>query len=153
MKLLLSRAHTARLALFASGIFVVAGCGSSAEYELAPVSGVVMLDGKPVPYTRVIFIPQGTPGQVNPGPGSTAACDDAGKFQLKTVRGEDGAVVGKHAIQISSTGPPRSTSGDTDAGPPSKEVFPPEFNASSTLTFEVPAGGTTAADFKLTSRP
>lgn len=153
MPLLLSPTRAVRLALLAPGIFVVAGCGSSAEYELAPVSGVITLDGKPVPYTRVIFIPQGSPDQVNPGPGSTAACDDAGKFQLKTVRGEEGAVVGTHAIQISSTGPPRSTSGDTDAGPPPKEAFPPQFNASTTLTFEVPAGGTTAADFKLTSQP
>jgi hypothetical protein len=131
----------------------VVGCGESAEYELAPVAGVVTLDGKPVPYTQVVFVPQGAAGKVNPGPGSAATCDNQGRYQLKTVRGEIGAVVGTHSVQISSTGPPRSTSGDTDVGPPRKDAFPARYNANSTLTFDVPADGTTVGDFELTTEP
>lgn len=129
------------------------GCGDDAPYELAPVSGVVTLDGKPVPYTQIVFVPTATPENPNPGPGSAASCDETGKFELRTVRGEAGAVVGPHTVQVSSKGPPRTTSGDVDAGPPAKDAFPPRFNVSSELTFPVPAEGTTTADFKLTTSP
>jgi hypothetical protein len=142
-----------RLGLLVACVLAIAGCGGSSDFELAPVSGVVTLDGQPVPYTHITFVPQGSAGNANPGPGSTAICDDTGKFQLKTVRGDDGAVVGKHSVQISSTGPPRPTSGDTDMGPPPKEAFPARFNVNSELTFEVPEDGSTTADFKLTTQP
>ena len=75
------------LALTVLGCVALVGCGSSAPYELAPVSGVVTLNGKAVPYTQIIFQPKRTAENPSPGPGSTAFCDDAGKFELKTVRG------------------------------------------------------------------
>jgi hypothetical protein len=136
-------------------LIALVGCGSSAEYELVPVSGVVTLDGKPVPYTSVTFVPRAAEGKVNPGPGSIATCDDQGRYQLQTIRGDDGAVVGTHSVQISSTGGPPgpTTIGDTDIAPSTKQIFPAQFNVNSTLTFDVPAGGTTAADFKLTTTP
>ena len=127
----------------------LAGCGSSASYELAPVSGVVTLNGKAVPYTQIIFQPKGTADNPSPGPGSTAFCDDAGKFELKTVRGDAGAVVGLHGVQIYAHGPPKSTAGDTDEGPKVKEAFPAKYNVESQLTFEVPAEGSEAANFEL----
>lgn len=144
---------TLRAAVFAVCLTAISGCGSSSEFELAPVSGVVTLDGKPVPYTQIVFVPQGTGGKINPGPGSAASCDDQGRYQLATVRGDDGAVVGLHSVRISSVGPPPQTSGDTTIGPPPKEAFPLQYNLDSTLTFDVPAGGTTAADFNLTTEP
>jgi hypothetical protein len=130
------------------------GCGDKAPYGLAQVSGAVTLDGKPVPYTQVTFMPKSGDGNPNPGPGSAATCDDNGRFQLTTVRGEQGAVVGPHTVRISSTGPPRPpTNSDLSTGPLPKDAFPDRFNVNSELTFEVPAGGTTAADFKLTTAP
>jgi hypothetical protein len=69
---------------------------------------------------------------------------------LKTVRGEPGAVVGLHAVQIYAHGPPKSTAGDTDEGPQVKEAFPAKYNVESQLTFVVPADGTAAANFELT---
>lgn len=125
------------------------GCGSSAPYELAPVSGVVTLNGKAVPYTQIIFQPKGTADNPSPGPGSTAFCDDAGKFELKTVRGEPGAVVGLHGVQIYAHGPPKSVAKDTDEGPQVKEAFPAKYNVESQLTFEVPAEGAAGANFEL----
>ena len=62
-------------------------------------------------------------------------------------------MVGVHAVQVYAHGPPKSTAGDTDAGPPVKETFPARFNVDTQLTFEVPADGTNAANFTLKSSP
>ncbi len=120
---------------------------------MAPVSGRVTLDGHPVPHTQVIFSPKSSAQNANPGPGSSALCDENGHFELSTVRGAPGAVVGTHSVRISSTGPPRSMASDTSTGPPVKDAFPARYNESSELTFEVPADGTAAADFELTTAP
>jgi hypothetical protein len=138
------------LALAVLGCVGLVGCGSSASYELAPVSGAVTLNGQAVPYTQIIFQPKGTADNPSPGPGSTAFCNDAGRFELKTVRGQPGAVVGLHAVQIYAHGPPKSTTGDTDVGPKVQEAFPAKYNVESQLTFEVPAEGSEGANFELT---
>jgi hypothetical protein len=131
-----------------------AGCGDKAPYGLAPVAGMVTLNGKPVPYTQVTFMPKSSAENPNPGPGSAAGCDENGYFELTTVRGEPGAVVGPHTVRITATGPPRPpTNSDLSTGPLPKDAFPDRFNVNSELTFEVPAEGTKAADFKLTTTP
>jgi hypothetical protein len=142
-----------RLALASLVCLPLAGCGSPAPYGLAPVSGTVTLDGAPVPYTQVTFSPKGSAENPNPGPGSVATCDENGKFELKTSSGEPGAVIGPHAVKISAKGPPQSRSSDVSQGPPPKDAFPPRYNDNSDLAYEVPADGTTAADFKLTTSP
>lgn len=131
------------------GCATLVGCGSSAPYELAPVSGVVTLNGQAVPYTQIIFQPKGTADNPSPGPGSTAFCDDAGRFELKTVRGEPGAVVGLHAVQIYAHGPAKSVAKDTDEGPQVQEAFPAKYNVESQLTFVVPVEGSAGANFEL----
>jgi hypothetical protein len=135
------------------GLAPLVGCGGSSPYELAPVSGVVTLDGEAVPYTRVTFQPRSTGDPTQAGPSSVAECDDAGRFVLKTIPGDDGAVVGTHTVRISSLGPPRDLSGDTNVGPPPVDAFPAEYNTNSTLTFDVPEGGTTEANFALKKWP
>ena len=104
---------------------VASGCGESTAYKLAPVSGVVTLDGAPVPYTKVIFQPQATGGNINVGPASVATCDETGRFELKTIRGECRRRRGRacrapsrRRVRRSS---PRAT---TSVGPPPKEAFP-----------------------------
>ncbi|WP_145433101.1 hypothetical protein [Lacipirellula limnantheis] len=147
----LSRRHGGSLAFtIAWCCYTLAGCGSSGPYELAPVSGGVTLNGKAVPHTQIIFQPKGTPDNPSPGPGSTAFCDDAGRFELKTVRGEPGAVVGPHGVQIYAHGPAKSVAKDADDGPQVKEAFPAKYNVESQLTFDVPAEGSAAANFELT---
>lgn len=142
-----------RLSVFiaiAIGAVTQVGCGGSAAYELAPVSGVVTLNGEAVPYTQIIFQPKGTAEKPSPGPGSVAFCDDAGRFELKTVRGQPGAVVGLHGVQIYAHGPAKSVAKDTDDGSQVKEAFAAKYNVESQLTFEVPAEGSVAANFELT---
>lgn len=140
-------------AVLLGSIVLFIGCGDSADYRLAPVSGVVTLDGQPVPHTQIVFQPKATADNLAPGPGSTAYCDEQGRFELKTVRGEPGAVVGVHAVQIYAHGPPKPTSGDVDVGPKVEEAFPARYNVETQLTFRVPDDGANAANFNLTTEP
>src|SRR5688572_28230018 len=128
---------------------LVAGCDQS-PYGLAPVSGLVTLDGNPVPGAQVSFQPQGGSGNENPGPGSTGVCDSSGRYELKTIRDEPGAVPGPHAVRIYGPREAVSSGSDTDA-PGRKELFPPRYNFQTELTFEVPPEGSTTASFECTS--
>jgi hypothetical protein len=137
-------AFLAALALFA------AGCGTAEK--LAPVSGKVTLDGKPLAGAHVAFQPLATKGNDSPGGGSFGVTDTSGSFTLVTFEGDQpGAVVGKHRVEINAM----ATSSDTDprlrAAQP-KVVVPMKYNRKSELTFEVPPGGTTEANFDLKSQ-
>jgi len=114
----------------------LAGCGGG----LPSVSGVVTLDGKPLANASVSFQPEGGGTQ-----GSYAKTDEEGRYTLKVV-GSDraGAVAGKHVVRISQF----EGSGSDSGG---REKLPARYNAKTTLTFEVPAGGTDKADFALQS--
>ena len=127
---------------------VLSGCNSKA-YDLAPISGVVTLDGNPIAGTLVNFQPMAKDG-TTPGPGSTGRCDDSGRYVLSTIRDEPGAVTGQHRVRIYSYSPESPVSQDTDAGLP-REQFPGRYNYGSELIFDVERGGTEAADFKLTT--
>jgi hypothetical protein len=127
-----------------------AGC-EQRPYGLAPVSGVVTLDGNPVPGAQVSFQPQGGSGNENPGPGSAGVCDDSGRYVLTTIRNEPGAVPGSHAVRIYGPKTSVNSGSDTDA-PGKKELFPPRYNFQTELTFDVPPEGTTSANFECSSK-
>jgi hypothetical protein len=137
-----------KLCLAASALILLSGC-SSKPYELAPVSGVVTLDGKPVPGTVVNFQPMAENGKT-PGPGSTGRCDETGHYVLQTIRDEPGAAAGTHRVRIYSYSPESPVSQDSDSGPP-KEQFPNRYNYGSQLTLVVAPEGTDSADFILTT--
>jgi len=128
---------------------VIVGCDSR-PYGLAPVSGVVTLDGKPIEKARVSFQPQGS--TTNPGPGSYAFCDASGRYELKTIRDEPGAVPGPHAVRITSPRPRGDSASDSDIGPEFKDPIPPRYNYRTELTFTVPEEGSDSADFELLSK-
>ena len=140
-----------RLTLLIAAMAVQCGCGSEPR-GLVPVAGVVTLDGKPVPGSVVTFQPQGGPdvSKDAPMPGSTGRCDDSGRYELATIRGEPGAVPGSHTIRIHS--PNGKVVGESDAPGAPKELFPPKYNFQTELTIEVPPEGTDAANFELTSK-
>lgn len=106
------------------------GCESKSA-AFAPVSGVVTLDGKPLPGAHVSFQPVGK--AENPGLGSVGIADESGRFELTTPRRDVGAVRGKHSVVISAP----------EDHPPLPETD---------LDFEVPDGGTDQANFNLTSK-
>lgn len=71
-----------------------AGCGK-AKPATAPVTGRVLLDGKPVAGAAVMLEPVG--GGV-PARGSTGG---DGSFTLSTFGRDDGALVGRHRVSVS----------------------------------------------------
>jgi len=83
--------------LFAVSLSVLTGCGDS---SIAPVSGTVTLDGKPVPNLRMVFSPEPIGDNYAVGPFSTGKTDADGKFTLETRYGDQGAFVGKHKVSF-----------------------------------------------------
>lgn len=127
------------------------GCGSS-EFDMAPVSGVVTLDGEPVADARIIFSPQRTGKEaLSAGPASDGTTDETGRFTLATsIEGTTGAVVGAHTVTISTYLAESDRSKDTYKVVRDEEV-PAKYNKPGALTFDVPSDGTKQADFKLES--
>jgi hypothetical protein len=139
-------------ALVAAMLTAVLGCGRT-PYRLAPVSGLVTLDGKPLPNARVGFEPQSAGGGSISGPGSYGTTELQGRYELKTVSGARGAVVGRHIVRIATL----SVKRDRSRGPESISVQEEEkvldrYREPGVLTFTVPPAGTAAADFHLTSK-
>lgn len=77
------------------GVFcaVVVGCGGGPD--LGSVEGTVTYNGDPVEGATVTFKPE-------EGPLATGTTDSGGKFTLTTA-GEEGAVLGKHAVYITKS--------------------------------------------------
>jgi hypothetical protein len=107
-----------------------AGCGSSGP-ELAPVSGHVRLDGRPLQDASITFQPDDAK---RPSYGST---DAEGRYQLAYRRGEEGALVGNHTVRI-------TVSREIVRNPPR---ILPEYNTQSTLKVEVKSGENNEFDF------
>ncbi|TWT32698.1 hypothetical protein Enr8_25030 [Blastopirellula retiformator] len=123
------------------------GCGAK-RAPTAPVSGTVTVAGKPQANLVVSFLPQTGKAEVG-GKGSMGVTDAAGKFTLRTADDEprDGALIGKHQVVIRVRTAERAEDEKAAAAKPAIKL-PSEANDGS-LQFEVPAGGTTAADFQL----
>ena len=106
------------------------GCGGSDD--VGQVSGVVTLNGAPLPDAFVKFQPQPT------GSPSAAITDSAGRYTLRYTRDKTGVEVGQHLVSISTF-----SSGDPDAEPPRPPVpekVPANYNSQSQLNVTVKAG-------------
>jgi hypothetical protein len=125
------------------------GCGRQ-PYELAPVSGRVTLNQKPLAKAWVYFAPMASKGTKAPGPTSHGQTDADGRFTLSVDGEHPGAVVGKHRVFISTRD--SGAADQPDAGiNVTKELVPDRYNQETTLTHDVPPGGSTTANFDLTS--
>lgn len=87
------------VAFVAIAILSFIGCGGT-EYSIAPVSGKVTLNGKPVDGIRVVFSPLKNKAQTDPGPWSSALTNAAGEFTLETRYKNQGAAVGTHTVMF-----------------------------------------------------
>ena len=127
-------------------LLLPAGCSGSGK--IAPVSGRVTLNGRPLPNAAVVFQPVATEGSINPGTGSGGFTGSDGRYIL-TLTGTTtrGAVVGKHKVRITLVPPETGTDDDR---PKRVKQLPSHFNKATKLEYEVPAGGTSTADFPLT---
>jgi hypothetical protein len=112
----------------------------------------VTLDDKPLANATVVFQPDSK--DKNPGPGSAGKTDAQGQFVLQVMTGNaKGAIVGKHKVSITAyEGGKEVPSSGSDAVF-RKALVPLKYNAQTELTFEVPSGGSTQADFDLKSGP
>lgn len=121
---------------------LLVGCGGGPA--VVPVSGVVTLDGEPLPEAAVTFQPTAQSGASD---GSYGKTDAQGRYALKLVTNDsEGAVLGKHRVMISLVKP------STDDSPSMETGLPTRYNSQSELTFDVPAGGSDAANFDLESK-
>ena len=78
---------------------LAAGCNSNSLPNLVPVSGTVLLDGKPMPQGTIGFVPVDPTGEVASSPIVN------GKFQMVTTASSRGVVSGAYHIIISSHEP------------------------------------------------
>ena len=137
-------------ALLTLAVALAAGCGGE-SYPLAPVSGTVTLDDRPLPDARLFFEPKRKGDSLNAGPGSYGTTDENGHFELTSRDGETGAVIGEHYVLIRTLRAKEGPNGQVVIV--SKERLPARYHDRSQLTFTVPPEGTDEADFNLTSNP
>jgi hypothetical protein len=135
-----------------AAVVLLGGCGK--PYRVAPVSGQVTLDGRPLPRASITFVPMASKENMNPGPTAAGMTDDDGCYTLIVDKDTPGSVVGMCRIYI-TTLLSDSALDDREGGPPvkrPKDRVPEKYNQKTELTFDVPAGGTDQANFDLYSR-
>jgi hypothetical protein len=138
-------------------VLFVLGCGGGGSKKLAPVSGRVTLDGKPLANAVVIFQPIAEKGSVEGGVSSKGTTNENGEFTLTAENGSTGAAVGQHRVSFSSQS--QGVADNSDArkrsGPPMVDKIPRKYDwpeGKEAKSFDVPSGGTDKANFDLTSR-
>jgi len=124
------------------------GCGSQ-PYQLAPVSGQVKLNGKPLAKAWVHFAPKASKQNNAPGPTSHGQTDSEGRFTLGIDPQHPGAVVGTNRVFISSLEEGTADVRDAGAMKGIKERIPSRYNQETNLIYEVPPEGSSAANFDL----
>jgi hypothetical protein len=130
------------------------GCGGTdGAPELAPASGTISYQGKPLAGAHVVFASE-SGARISRG-----ITDDNGRYQLGTFKPGDGAVVGKQLVTVVAEGPrrppPPGTPGAGMPGGPSlpglalipEKYFQPQ---TSGLTAEVRSGENNVFDIELT---
>lgn len=136
---------------------MMVGCSGGNSVKTVAVSGSVMVDGTALEGVQVHFIGDGVNG--------IATTDSAGQFVL-----ENGASVGTNKVYFSKLDGAdfadeegmdegqfeamMSAEGEAGRRPSIKQRIPREYSDPSNiqLTFDVPADGTTEADFTLSGR-
>lgn len=131
--------------VFLSAVIVMVGCGPSRPVvKTAPVSGTVLVDGKPVEGAQVNFLATDYAG--------VAKTDAAGKYQLEAQPGENSIYIVKFNTDDPNFDETMVVGSDAGGGP--KQLLPPKYSDSSQteLRFTVPDEGSTEANFDLSSR-
>jgi hypothetical protein len=107
------------------------GCGGPAHPDVGRVTGVITLDGQPLPEATVMFQP-------TQGRASIATTDAAGKYTLIYLDGVPGALLGQHKVIIRTEIP-----GEDGQPPIAKEKLPNKYHEQTELTAEVKPGSNT----------
>jgi len=80
-------------------LLIVSGCGRT-PYEVAPVSGFVTIDNKPLYQGSIVFAPVAKGEDANAGKVASGRVQPDGKYRLSTYEENDGAIVGEHWVTI-----------------------------------------------------
>jgi hypothetical protein len=121
-------------------LLALAGCNGQG---IAPVSGQITLDGRPLANAVVLFEPDDD--RHNPGMGSAGKTNDDGRYELRQIQPDRaGAIVGRHRVTIRT-----AVQGEERNG---RELLPAKYNTESKLKCDVPSGGRHDADFTLFSK-
>jgi hypothetical protein len=75
-------------------LVAVFGCGDGRPTRV-PVSGVVLIDGQPLSRGNIKFVPEN-------GRPSAGKIGQDGRFTLTCYNGADGAILGKHRVQVAA---------------------------------------------------
>ena len=122
----------------AGAIVTLTSCGRVSN--IVPVSGKVTLDGEPVPNVAINFGP--LTGGMDGAYASYGKTDSQGRYTLKLVdNGQAGASIGKNRVTLNeySDGPVSAVKVQFKLPPTARD---------GTMQFDVPRGGTDAADFE-----
>lgn len=128
---------------------ILPGCGGGPDLPpVAEVSGVVTIDGKPLPRGTIQFVPDESKGTA--GATAVGTIGPQGRYRLQTA-GVDGAIVGFHKVGVYAL----EKEPEDERAPPPPPLIPPKyFNAdTSGLRAEVKAGEDNEIDFPLRSKP
>ena len=128
-------------------VVMAAGCGSSRD-DLHAVTGVVTLDGSPVPNATVSFLPEYGKGRAAVG-----MTNKRGRYRLRYLKDQSGAKQGKYKVTISTWVPSKPTKGvDAVSIPEIPETIPARYSVgdATTLTATVEEGDN-SIDFRLHS--
>jgi hypothetical protein len=122
------------------------GCTKGASTsDLVPVSGRVQMDRKPLVGATVRFIPENYKTDPKKYPVSEGVTDAEGRYTLKVDGSVEGAVPGRHKVEISIFERKAFISGKkAEAG---HEKIPGLYNSNSKLSYNVPAEGSKEANF------
>ena len=119
-------------------VLVVVGCGAGGP-ELGEVSGIVTLDGKPVPNAFVTFAPEAA------GRPSQAKTDEEGRYKLQFSPSREGALLGHHDVRV-------STQDIDDAGRSLPERIPEQYHAQGSIPVTIREGAN-EINLELTTTP
>lgn len=116
------------------GSAVCAGCNRGPE--LAPVSGKVTYKGEPLKHGNILFQPF-------TGPPAKGEIGSDGSFTLSTIKNNDGAVIGKHRVQVICTAPQAKPANPDEEIPSAKSLIPEKYSnyVTSEIAVEVVKGG------------
>lgn len=116
-----------------AALLLAVGCGGGAGGpDLAFVTGVVLLDGQPLPDAIVVFQPTGPQGSP-----SNAVTTADGRFELSFNRNRKGAIPGDHRVKISTARLISNENGDETEVP---EKLPPRYHEKTELSYAVKPG-------------
>lgn len=131
----------------------VFGCfGESKDYQTAPISGLITLDGKALPGATVKFTPlRASETTINTGPEAIGTTDEDGRYSLISAFNDKGATVGKNQVMISTLKTETDPKNLDKVNIISKERVPDRYSIKP-LTFDVTKEGSDAANFDLKSK-